>query len=49
MYVLHPQPREWHKAVFVGLFAELQKGTGSVFLSVHMEQLSSHWMDFNEI
>jgi hypothetical protein len=43
------------KAVlFLGAFAKLQKATTSsvmsaVCLSVRMEQLSPHWMDFNEI
>jgi hypothetical protein len=35
---------------FVGVFTKLQKATISfVILSVHMEQLCSHWTDFHEI
>jgi hypothetical protein len=38
---------------FLGAFAKLRKATisflMSVLLSVHMEQLRSHWTDFHEI
>jgi hypothetical protein len=38
---------------FLGLFAELRIATlsfiMSVRLSVHMEQLGSHWTDFHKI
>jgi len=37
----------------LGAFAKLQKVTigfvMSIFLSIHMEQLGFHWMDFHEI
>jgi len=39
--------------IILGTLAKLEKATGgfvmSVHLSVHMEQLGSHWMDFHEI
>jgi hypothetical protein len=39
--------------LFLGTFAKLRKATisfvMSVCLSVRMEQLCSHWMDFHEI
>jgi len=43
-----------HKWLFLGMFAKLQTATFSslclsVHLSVHMEELDSHWMDFYEI
>jgi hypothetical protein len=36
---------------FLGAFAKLQKATFSFImrLSIHMEQLGSHWKDFHEI
>ena len=38
---------DWEK--FLGMFAKLQKATISFITSVRMEQLGSHWTDFNEI
>jgi len=37
--------------VLVGAFAKFRKSTmfRNVCLSVHMEQLSSHWTNFNEV
>jgi hypothetical protein len=34
---------------FLGAFAELEKVTVSFVVSVRMEQLDSHWTDFDEI
>jgi hypothetical protein len=34
---------------FLGAFAKLRKATISFVMSVRMEQLESHWTDFNEI
>jgi len=34
---------------FVGAFAKLRKATIRFVMSVRMEQLCSHWMDFHEI
>jgi hypothetical protein len=33
---------------FLGPFAKLQKATISFFMSVRMEELGSHWTDFDE-
>jgi hypothetical protein len=35
--------------MFLGVFTKLQKATVSFSTSVHMEQLDSHWTDFDEI
>ena len=35
--------------LFLGVFAELTKSTVSFIMSVRVEQLGSHWTDFNEI
>jgi hypothetical protein len=34
---------------FLGKLAKLQKVTTSFIMSVRLEQLGSHWMDFHEI
>jgi hypothetical protein len=34
--------------MFLGAFTKLQKATVNFTMSVRMEQLGSHWMDFNE-
>jgi hypothetical protein len=41
----------WHVMgqLFLGTFAQLQKALIGFIMSVHMEQLGSHWMDFEEI
>jgi len=40
-------------ATFLGIFAELRKATisfiMSIYLSIHLEVLGSHWTDFHEI
>jgi len=35
--------------IFLGAFAELLNATISFVMSVHMEQLGFHWVDFHEI
>jgi len=35
--------------LFLGAFTELRKAIISFVMSVRMEQLGSHWMEFHEI